>query len=265
MFKGGEAGSRCGLGKATKKADDNEQSTQYSVCGCRHHLVVAWQALLAFARVYQVHAVCVAVRSSEIWRRRRRGKKKSRPCCCSERLSIFFFQFYLSFLLATVNSAAARMMSFLSNRKKNYAPLFTSSKSGFPCLILTASSPLSFPPSQNSHTGHPKNQAPLEENTHPVTVSQSPLRSTWKNALSLLSHQTTLPSAKMSEAVLKNIEKELPKLQAELVKMKEAAPKSEAIVDLINYIAQTPEPFYGNPPPNNPWLKPAATPCCTVS
>ena len=74
-----------------------------------------------------------------------------------------------------------------------------------------------------------------------------------------------MPSAKMSEAVLKNIEKELPKLQAELVKMKEAAPKSEALVDMINHIVLTPEPFYGNGPPNNPWLKPAATPCCTVS
>ena len=69
----------------------------------------------------------------------------------------------------------------------------------------------------------------------------------------------------MSEAVLKNIEKELPKLEAELVKMKEAAPKSEALVDLIAFMAKTPEPFSGNAQPNNPWLKPASTPCCSIS
>ncbi len=71
----------------------------------------------------------------------------------------------------------------------------------------------------------------------------------------------------MSEAVLKNIEKELPKLQAELMKMKEAVPKSEALVSLIAYIAGTPEPFYGAPAPRappNPWLKPAGGACCTV-
>jgi hypothetical protein len=40
----------------------------------------------------------------------------------------------------------------------------------------------------------------------------------------------------MSESVLKNIEKELPKLQAELAKMKEAVPKSQALNEVIEYI-----------------------------
>jgi hypothetical protein len=74
----------------------------------------------------------------------------------------------------------------------------------------------------------------------------------------------------MSESALKAIEKEFPKLQAELVKMKEAAPKSEALVNLIGHIANTPEPFYSNVgaagggPAGNPWLKPAAKPMCVI-
>jgi iron-sulfur cluster repair protein YtfE (RIC family) len=68
----------------------------------------------------------------------------------------------------------------------------------------------------------------------------------------------------MSEAVLKNIEKELPKLQAELASIKEAAPKSEALMDLIDHIVKTHEPFYESAIPKNPWLKPATGPCCCL-
>lgn len=67
----------------------------------------------------------------------------------------------------------------------------------------------------------------------------------------------------MSEAVLRNVEKELPKLQAELEKMKEAVPKSEALARLVQHIAGTPEPLYHAAP--NPWQKPASQPCCTIS
>lgn len=67
----------------------------------------------------------------------------------------------------------------------------------------------------------------------------------------------------MSEAALKNVERELPKLQAELEKMKEAVPKSEALARLVQHITSTPEPLYHAGP--NPWQKPAAQPCCTIS
>jgi hypothetical protein len=67
----------------------------------------------------------------------------------------------------------------------------------------------------------------------------------------------------MSEAALRNVEKELPKLAQELEKMKEAVPKSEALARLVQHITGTPEPLYHAGP--NPWQKPAAKPCCTVS
>lgn len=67
----------------------------------------------------------------------------------------------------------------------------------------------------------------------------------------------------MSEAVLRNVEKELPKLQAELEKMKAAVPKSEALARLVQHIVGTPEPLYHAWP--NPWQKPASGPCCTIS
>jgi len=68
----------------------------------------------------------------------------------------------------------------------------------------------------------------------------------------------------MSESVLKNIEKELPKLQAELLKMKEAIPKSEALNSVIDYVLNIPEPFYSGAP-NNAWSKPIDKSCCTIS
>lgn len=68
----------------------------------------------------------------------------------------------------------------------------------------------------------------------------------------------------MSESVLKNIEKELPKLQAELTKMREAIPKSEALATVIDYVSNTQEPFYSGAP-NSAWSKPINKPCCTVS
>ena len=68
----------------------------------------------------------------------------------------------------------------------------------------------------------------------------------------------------MSENVLKNIEKELPKLQAELSKMKEAIPKSEALATVIDHVSNTQEPFYSGAP-NNAWAKPINKPCCTIS
>lgn len=68
----------------------------------------------------------------------------------------------------------------------------------------------------------------------------------------------------MSESVLKNIEKELPKLQAELIKMREAIPKSEALTTVIDYISNTTEPFYSGAQ-SSAWSKPINKPCCTVS
>lgn len=67
----------------------------------------------------------------------------------------------------------------------------------------------------------------------------------------------------MSEVALRNVEKELPKLEAELAKMKEAVPKSEALKSLVQHIASTPEPLYHAQP--NPWQKPAAKFSCVIS
>ena len=69
----------------------------------------------------------------------------------------------------------------------------------------------------------------------------------------------------MSETVLRNVEKELPRLQAELERMKEAMPKSEALARLVQHIVSTPEPLCGTATAPNPWLKPASKPCCTIS
>lgn len=188
----------------------------------------------------------------------------------SERRTFFFHTFtcaspstILYLLVMTVN-----VPSRLPRKKLCHLVSFPPQ---FPAPAISHShAPSLFLSPQNSHPGTPPKSGTLHAfyfgQYTPCHCSRRPSdvakRKDYHQAAYV--HRNN-PTKKMSEAVLKNIEKELPKLQAELVKMKEAAPKSEALVDLITYIAKTPEPFYGNAPPNNPWLKPTATPCCTVS